>query len=139
MSAIEIGSDHRASVAWKALDGHRQVATDLGSDRREIDGAPHHEVAELTAVVTQLREGMATRQLIGTATGLVAGRFGCTSEQGWAVLARASQHTNIKVREIARVLVDAHNGQSKPEDAAILARVSAQLPGGWPGTPPSSA
>ena len=138
MSAIEIGSDHRARVAWEAPDGHRQVATG-GADRREIDGAPHQEVAELTAVVTQLRDGMATRQLIGTATGLVAGRFGCTSEQGWAVLARASQHTNIKVREIARVLVDAHNGQSKPEDAAILARVSAQLPGGWPGTPPSSA
>ena len=128
MSAIEIGSDHRARVAWEVLDGHR-----------EISGAQHQDVAELTALVAQLRSGMATRQLIGTATGLVAARFCCTTEQSWAVLPRVSQHTNIKLREIARVMVDAHNGQSKAEDAAILGRVSAQLPGGWPGTPTSPA
>jgi hypothetical protein len=128
MSAIGIGSDHRARVVWEALDG-----------QREADGAKHDEVAELTAVVAQLRNGMATRQLIGTATGLVAARFGCTTEQSWALLARVSQHTNIKLREIARVMVDAHNGASKPEDAAILGRVSSQLPGGWPRIPSSPA
>ena len=124
MSAIEIGSDHRARVAWEAADGHRV-----------LNGAQHPDVAELTALVAQLRSGIATRQLIGTATGLVAARFSCTTEQSWAVLTRVSQHTNVKLREIARVMVDAHNGQSKAEDAAILALVSAQLPGGWPVTP----
>src|SRR4051812_16356526 len=155
MSAIEIGSDHRARVAWEVLDGQRETegaqhqgvvegaqhqgVVEGAQHQGVVEGAQHQDVAELTQLVAQLRSGMASRQLIGIATGLVAGRFGCTTEQGWAVLTRVSQHTNIKLREIARVMVEAHDGRSTAEDAAILGRVSSQLPGGWPGRPTSPA
>ena len=123
MSPIDIGSDGRTRLGF---DGHHQPRA-----------ASRAEVEELRSLVAQLRDGMATRQLIGVATGLVAQRFHCTTEQAWSVLARVSQHTNIKLREVARVIVDAHDGQPRDEDIAILAEVSAQLPGGWPGHRPA--
>lgn len=127
MSSIDIGRDGRTRLGLDGHDGHHQLA-----------GAPRAEVDELRSLVAQLRDGMATRQLIGVATGLVAQRFHCTTEQAWAVLSRVSQHTNIKLREVARVIIDAHDGQPRDEDVAILAEVSAQLPGGWPGHRPTT-
>ena len=61
------------------------------------------------------------------AIGLLAQRAGNSSDEAWQHLVRVSQDTNIKIREIARILVDARNGRAQPADAATLADVAARL------------
>ena len=53
-----------------------------------------------------LRAGMATRNLIGQAQGILMERFKVTPNQAFAILARISQETNSKLRDVSRYLVD---------------------------------
>jgi len=56
--------------------------------------------------VANLHEALRTRELIGQAQGILIERERITSDQAFDVLRRASQHLNIKVREVARTLVE---------------------------------
>jgi transcriptional regulator with GAF, ATPase, and Fis domain len=53
-----------------------------------------------------LRAAMATRNLIGQAQGILMERYKLTAEQAFAVLARASQESNVKLRDVAQRLID---------------------------------
>lgn len=53
-----------------------------------------------------LRAAMASHNLIGQAQGILLERFTVTAEQAFAVLSRASQDTNIKLRDVAQRLID---------------------------------
>lgn len=53
-----------------------------------------------------LRSGMATRTLIGQAQGILIERLRLTPDQAFAVLTRLSQDSNVKLREVARRLVE---------------------------------
>jgi hypothetical protein len=53
-----------------------------------------------------LREAIATRQTIGAAVGVLVERHRLTAEQGFALLVRASQRQNVKVRDLADWLVE---------------------------------
>jgi ANTAR domain/GAF domain len=57
-----------------------------------------------------LTEALRTRELIGQAQGILMERERITGEQAFDVLRRASQHMNIKLREVAQTLVE--TGQS---------------------------
>jgi len=56
--------------------------------------------------VANLHEALRTRELIGQAQGILIERERITGDQAFDVLRRASQHLNIKVREVARSLVE---------------------------------
>ena len=62
--------------------------------------------------VANLQEALRTRELIGQAQGILIERERITSDQAFDVLRRASQHLNIKVREVARTLVE--TGETPP-------------------------
>ena len=53
-----------------------------------------------------LHEALRTRELIGQAQGILIERERITGDQAFDVLRRASQHLNIKVREVARTLIE---------------------------------
>jgi AmiR/NasT family two-component response regulator len=53
-----------------------------------------------------LAEALQTRELIGQAQGILMERERITTDQAFDVLRRASQHMNIKLREVAQTLVD---------------------------------
>ena len=53
-----------------------------------------------------LRSGMATRNLIGMAQGILMERLKITPEQAFGVLSRLSMESNVKLREVARRLVE---------------------------------
>jgi GAF domain-containing protein len=53
---------------------------------------------------TQLAAAVQTRDLIGQAKGMLMERHKLNADQAFAVLTRASQHTNLKLREIAEQL-----------------------------------
>jgi hypothetical protein len=82
---------------------------------------------ELAAEVATLRDAIATRTIIGQATGLLAGQLGIPTYVAWRVMRRLSNETNIKLRDIARALVDAHDGRRSPEDAEIGRAIGAAL------------
>jgi GAF domain-containing protein len=52
-------------------------------------------------LIAQLQNAMETRDTISLAMGLLMGRQGLSREQAFDVLRRASQRTNVKVRDIA--------------------------------------
>ena len=53
-----------------------------------------------------LHQALATRALIGQAQGILMERERVTAEQAFSILRQASQHLNIKLREVAQSLVD---------------------------------
>jgi GAF domain-containing protein len=65
----------------------------------------YHESLEL---VGQLRTALRTRSLVGRAQGLVMRHFGYDSDTAFTTLRRTSQNRNVKLRDLAAQLVDAH-------------------------------
>jgi GAF domain-containing protein len=53
----------------------------------------------------QLREALETRQMIGQATGVIMEREGLDEEAAFATLRRTSQNSNVKLKDIARQVV----------------------------------
>jgi len=58
-----------------------------------------------------LREAIATREIIGEAKGILMARQACTSDEAFDILRRASQRTNRKLRDIAVELVSTTESQ----------------------------
>jgi hypothetical protein len=56
--------------------------------------------------VENLQAAMVTREMIGQAQGILMERERITANQAFDVLRRASQHLNIKLREVAQALVE---------------------------------
>lgn len=102
--------------AWDAArDGERQL--DLAA-----------RVVELEHEVTHLEAALETRTRIGTAIGLLAERHHTTTAQAWSLLTRLSNHTNHKVQEVARLLVDVTDGTLDADDVEAVGRLARSLP-----------
>ena len=77
----------------------------------------YHDSRELVA---QLRTALGTRSLVGQAQGLLMRQFDCPSDHAFELLKRVSQNRNQKLRDIASMLVKAHDGGSFTEVLAEL-------------------
>jgi hypothetical protein len=60
--------------------------------------------------IENLREAVNTRDMIGTAVGILMERYHLTDDRAFAFLTRLSQDGNIKLREVARRLIAATHG-----------------------------
>ncbi|HLL65427.1 MAG TPA: GAF and ANTAR domain-containing protein [Micromonosporaceae bacterium] len=84
--------------------------TDAFDDESEQVGllfAAHAGVAIAGAQKEQqLRQAMSVRDLIGQAKGILIERHKVTGDQAFGLLVRASQHSNTKLTDVARYLVD---------------------------------
>jgi hypothetical protein len=69
----------------------------------EVEDADH--VTALQEEVQQLRHAVDSHALVDQAIGVVITVAGLRPDQGWEVLKHISQHTNVKLREVARCLV----------------------------------
>jgi hypothetical protein len=85
------------------------------------------DVATRTAAeADQVLDALASRAVIEQAKGAIMAIRRCDAEQAWAVLRRASQQFNIKVRDIALALVE-HIGNApgqQPDDADLQVNTS---------------
>ena len=72
--------------------------------RHALDSAEERVAGE--ARERNLAEALRTRELIGQAQGILMERERITADQAFAVLRRASQHMNVKLREVAESLVE---------------------------------
>jgi GAF domain-containing protein len=65
-----------------------------------------------------LRHALVTRELVGQAQGILMERERITAEQAFDILRRASQHLNVKLREVAQDLIDSgerpRTGSARP-------------------------
>jgi GAF domain-containing protein len=68
-----------------------------------------HQVNEherLTNLTGQLEDALTSRAVIDQAKGIIVARYGCDPEQAFQRLVRVSRNQNIKLREVARILVE---------------------------------
>jgi ANTAR domain/GAF domain len=72
--------------------------------RLALDSAEERAFEEKRAI--NLAEALRTRELIGQAQGILMERERITGDQAFDVLRRASQHMNIKLREVAETLIE---------------------------------
>ncbi|MFE9353096.1 ANTAR domain-containing protein [Streptomyces olivaceoviridis] len=78
-------------------------------------------IAALQAEVDQLKEAVTSHAVIDQAIGMVVALGRVTPDQGWQVLKEVSQHTNIKLRNIAElILIWGRRGDIPPEIRAEL-------------------
>lgn len=71
-----------------------------------------------TKRLRDLHGALASRQVIGRAEGILMQRELITADQAFDLLRRASQHLNVKLREVAQYVVDTGEIPSKPDDTA---------------------
>jgi hypothetical protein len=103
-------------VAVGALNVYAHQGGEFGARDRETTGI----VGELAAILVDrsldlmsstrlnedLKKAVATREVIGTAKGILMQSQGCTRDEAFQILQRASQRENRKLRELAEELVN---------------------------------
>ena len=93
----------RYSRAFGVIDRARGVL--LGALAAvAITSARAHDAEDRRLV--DLHGALSTREMIGQAQGILMEREHVTADQAFEILRRASQHLNIKLRDVARNLVD---------------------------------
>ena len=93
----------RYPAAFGVLDRARAtILVSLAS--LAVSVAHSHEDAERRA--ENLNAALGTRETIGEALGILMERERITADQAFDILRRASQHLNIKLRDVAQSLVD---------------------------------
>ncbi|MGN9907646.1 GAF and ANTAR domain-containing protein [Phytohabitans sp. LJ34] len=85
------------------------------------NAALYHDSGKL---VGQLRAALDTRSLVGRAQGMVMRQFNIDSKHAFDTLKRSSQNSNTKLRDLAGLLIAAHE-QGEFEDALIKLAVTA--------------
>ncbi|QNE78675.1 ANTAR domain-containing protein [Streptomyces finlayi] len=76
---------------------------------------PDEQNAEsLRCEIDGLRVALASRPVIDTARGILMALGSCTGEQAWQTLVHASQHSNVKLRDLAHQLVASYHGVPLP-------------------------
>ncbi|MGI3229780.1 ANTAR domain-containing protein [Streptomyces sp. GTA36] len=94
-------------------------------DRTALDqDAPDEDaprIAELREEIGQLKEAVTSHAVVDQAIGMMVALGRVTPEDGWAVLREVSQHTNIKLRNVAEmILVWGQKGDLPPDVRATL-------------------
>lgn len=85
-----------------------ETGTFTEEDRAVAEVLARHAAIALTNVEEQsgLLRALDSRKLIGIAEGILMERFGLNDDQAFDVLRRYSSSKNIKLREVARIVVD---------------------------------
>ena len=96
-------------------------------------------IFKLQEEIDQLKEAVASHAVVDQAIGMVVALGRVTSDQGWLVLKEVSQHTNIKLRSVAEmILLWGRSGELAPEVRAELEdALDRHGPPQIPGAPPA--
>ncbi|MFJ5774162.1 ANTAR domain-containing protein [Streptomyces sp. NPDC093094] len=92
-------------------------------------------ISELQDEVQQLKEAVTSHAVVDQAIGMMVALGRVTPEEGWLVLREVSQHTNVKLRRVAElILLWGRAGDIAPEirtelEAALDRHGPTQIPG----------
>lgn len=81
-----------------------------------VTGDVAAETADLRAENEQLREAMDSRATIEQARGMLMVLASCSGRAAWPMLVEISQHSNVKLRDVAAALVAAATGGLLPPE-----------------------
>ncbi|MFE9030541.1 ANTAR domain-containing protein [Streptomyces iakyrus] len=106
------------------------MPTDGGSER----------IFALQEEVQQLKEAVVSHAVVDQAIGMVVALGRISPDQGWAVLKDVSQHTNIKLRNVAELIHVWGRTGLMPEEirAALEDALDRAGPTQIPGSPPEA-
>lgn len=91
------------------------------STERNDPGDETDRIVELQEEVEQLKEAVSAHAVVDQAIGMMVALGRVTPDEGWIVLKDVSQHTNIKLRNVAElILIWGRNGEMPPEIRAEL-------------------
>ncbi|MEV5440712.1 ANTAR domain-containing protein [Streptomyces sp. NPDC052682] len=104
------------------------MPTDGGSER----------ILQLQEEVQQLKEAVVSHAVVDQAIGMIVALGRVSPDEGWAVLRQISQHTNVKLRNVAEmILIWGRTGAMAPEIRAELEDALDRFgPTQIPGAPP---
>ncbi|MBR8639816.1 ANTAR domain-containing protein [Streptomyces tuirus] len=104
------------------------MTTDGGSER----------ILELQEEVQQLKEAVVSHAVVDQAIGMIVALGRISPDQGWTVLKEVSQHTNIKLRNVAELILVWGRTAEMPRDiaAALEEALDRVGPTQVPGAPP---
>ncbi|MCG8968012.1 ANTAR domain-containing protein [Streptomyces sp. CL12-4] len=68
------------------------------------DGGPD-QIFRLQEQIRQLKEAVVSHAVVDQAIGMIVVLGRVTPDEGWAVLKEVSQHTNIKLRNVAELIL----------------------------------
>lgn len=113
-----------------APDPEVTMSTDGGSDR----------IFALQEEVQQLKEAVVSHAVVDQAIGMVVVLGRISPDQGWAVLKEVSQHTNIKLRSVAELILVWGRTGVMPEEirSALEDALDRAGPTQIPGSPPEA-
>lgn len=115
-------SSERGSLSALNLYARAKASFDQQSVSVALVYATHATIAlESARMETDLRAAVGTRQGIGQAVGIVMERHQLTAKQGFDLLVRASQKLNVKLRDLADIVVTTGLDPAQPADLARLA------------------
>ena len=114
--ACELGIGSMMGFLLFVDDERNLGALDLYSSKRDAFGREHEHIGWLLAAhvaaafsgaqhVAHLNEALDSCRQIGEAVGVLMVRYGLSQRDGFAMLVRASQNGNVKVRELALEVV----------------------------------
>ncbi|CAM5682435.1 ANTAR domain-containing protein OS=Streptomyces fumanus OX=67302 GN=GCM10018772_19280 PE=4 SV=1 [Streptomyces fumanus] len=123
-----------------AAKRHRAARTAGRRTRRtgvSRDGAPD-PADELREQVRQLQQAVVSHAVVDQAIGMVVALGRVTPDQGWAVLKEVSQHTNVKLRSVAELILAWARTGALPAEirAALEEALDRHGPTQIPGAPP---
>ncbi len=95
-------------------------------------------ILQLQQEVDQLKEAVASHAVVDQAIGVIVALGRVTPDEGWVILREVSQHTNIKLRNVAElILIWGRSGEMPDRIGAELETLLDQHgPTQIPGAPP---
>ncbi|MFH9574637.1 ANTAR domain-containing protein [Streptomyces sp. NPDC017230] len=98
------------------------------------------QIFRLQEQVRQLKKAVVSHAVVDQAIGMIVALGRVTPDQGWIVLKEVSQHTNIKLRNVAEmILIWGRAGVMPPEIRAALDDcLDRHGPAQIPGAPPQA-
>ncbi|MER6982841.1 GAF and ANTAR domain-containing protein [Streptomyces carpinensis] len=105
--ALRLRAEKRRLTVLTAYAGKPRAFDDSATRIGRLFTAHVSLALDSATVREQLTEAMRTRDLIGQATGILMERLDIDAAQAFDSLVRASQRENVKLRDLARRIVDA--------------------------------
>ena len=90
----------------------RQPSAQTLSVHPPAPSVPDDELCRLRQEIDDLRQALATRDLIWLAKTIIASTTGADPDEAHRLLVRQSQHENRKLREVAAEIVDRHQREA---------------------------
>jgi GAF domain-containing protein len=107
--SLQLFTDPEGVVSLGALNLYSPRPRSFDADTRgeAVAFAAHAAIALQSAQAgAHLRSGLVTRTVIGQADGILMERLKITADRAFGVLSRLSPESNVKLRDVARHLVE---------------------------------